>query len=137
MSEDQAVLPFESDGRIIRRQWVDDRWYFSVIDVVAVLTDSRIPRNYWSDLKRRLADDEGFTELHAKIVQLKMRSMDGKKYATDATLLLLAGVHPKVVSEMLGHASIAITLDLYSHVLPDMQREATLAMERALNLGAG
>jgi len=56
---------------------------------------------------------------------------------TAATLLLLADVHPKVVSEMLGHASIAITLDLYSHVLPDMQREATLAMERALNLGAG
>jgi integrase len=56
---------------------------------------------------------------------------------TAATLLLLAGVHPKVVSEMLGHASIAITLDLYSHVLPDMQREATLAMERALHLGAG
>jgi integrase len=49
----------------------------------------------------------------------------------------LAGVHPKVVSEMLGHASIAITLDLYSHVLPDMQREATLAMERALNFEAG
>jgi hypothetical protein len=38
---------------------------------------------------------------------------------------------------MLGHASIAITLDLYSHVLPDMQREATAAMERALILGAG
>jgi len=38
---------------------------------------------------------------------------------------------------MLGHASIAITLDLYSHVLPDMQREATVAMERALNLGMG
>jgi len=56
---------------------------------------------------------------------------------TAATLLLLAGIHPKVVSEMLGHASIAITLDLYSHVLPDMQREATAAMERALNLGGG
>jgi integrase len=56
---------------------------------------------------------------------------------TAATLLLLAGVHPKVVSEMLGHASIAITLDLYSHVLPDMQREATMAMERVLHLGAG
>jgi integrase len=56
---------------------------------------------------------------------------------TAATLLLLAGVHPKVVSEMLGHASIAITLDLYGHVLPDMQREATAAMERTLNFGAG
>ena len=49
---------------------------------------------------------------------------------TAATLLLLQGVHVKVVSEMLGHASIAITLDLYSHVLPDMQREATAAMDR-------
>jgi integrase len=56
---------------------------------------------------------------------------------TAATLLLLAGVHPKVVSEMLGHALIAITLDLYNHALPDLQREATAAMERALNLGVG
>lgn len=81
---DNQMLPFDGDGQLIRRQWVNDRWYFSVVDVVAVLTDSTIPRNYWSDLKRRLADDEGFSELHAKIVQLKMRSMDGKKYATDA-----------------------------------------------------
>ena len=40
MSEDQALLPFEGDGPIIRRQWVNDRWYFSVVDVVAVLTNS-------------------------------------------------------------------------------------------------
>jgi site-specific recombinase XerD len=46
---------------------------------------------------------------------------------------LLKGVHPKVVSEMLGHASIAITLDLYSHVLPDMQRDAVQAMASVLN----
>jgi hypothetical protein len=39
-------------------------------------------------------------------------------------------VHPKVVSEMLGHASVSITLDLYSHVLPDMQRDAMEAMAR-------
>ena len=49
-----------------------------------------------------------------------------------ATLLLLQGGHPKIVSEMLGHASVAITLDFYSHVLPDMQREATVAMEHLL-----
>lgn len=49
-----------------------------------------------------------------------------------ATLLLLSGVHPKVVSEMLGHSSINITLNLYSHVLPDMQASATTAMERLL-----
>lgn len=51
---------------------------------------------------------------------------------TAATLMLLGGVHPKVVSEMLGHASVAITLSLYSHVLPDMQLAATAAMDRVL-----
>lgn len=43
---------------------------------------------------------------------------------THATLLLLAGIHPKIVSERLGHASVKITLDLYSHLLPNMQEEA-------------
>ena len=52
---------------------------------------------------------------------------------TCATLLLGRNVNPKVVSEMLGHASIAITLDTYSHVLPNMQSEAAKAMEDALS----
>jgi integrase len=51
---------------------------------------------------------------------------------TAATLLLLSGIHPKVVSELLGHSSINITLNLYSHVLPDMQASATGAMERLI-----
>jgi len=41
-----------------------------------------------------------------------------------ATILLVVGVHPKVVQERLGHSSIAMTLDVYSHVIPSMQREA-------------
>lgn len=48
---------------------------------------------------------------------------------TAATLLLGRGVHPKIVAEMLGHSQIGITLNLYSHVTPTMQREATQAME--------
>ena len=52
---------------------------------------------------------------------------------TCATLLLNQNVNPKVVSEMLGHATIAITLDTYSHVLPNMQSEAAKAMEDALS----
>jgi integrase len=48
-----------------------------------------------------------------------------------ATILLLKNVNPKIVSEMLGHASIAITLDTYSHVLPSMQDSAVAAMEEA------
>jgi integrase len=43
---------------------------------------------------------------------------------THATMLLRKDVHPKIVSERLGHSSISITLDTYSHVLPDMQKEA-------------
>jgi len=48
---------------------------------------------------------------------------------TCATLLFTKGVHPKIVQEMLGHSSISITLDTYSHVLPNMQSEAVRAME--------
>ena len=51
---------------------------------------------------------------------------------TCATLLLSRNVNPKIVSEMLGHANIAITLDTYSHVLPDMQEKAARALEEAL-----
>jgi integrase len=51
---------------------------------------------------------------------------------TAATLLLMQGIHPKVVSEMLGHSTISMTLDTYSHVLPDMQRDATAAFDRLL-----
>lgn len=51
---------------------------------------------------------------------------------TCATLLLSARVNPKVVSEMLGHASIAITLDIYSHVIPDMQQDAAATMASLL-----
>ncbi len=48
---------------------------------------------------------------------------------TAATLMLRAGVHPKIVSERLGHATVAITLDTYSHVLPDMQRDAAAVVD--------
>lgn len=51
---------------------------------------------------------------------------------TAATLLLGRGINPKIVSELLGHASVAITLDLYSHVLPHMQQSAAAEMDAAL-----
>lgn len=72
------------EGKEIRSVWSVEKeeYYFSVIDVISVLTDSKIPRNYWSDLKRKLID-EG-SELHEKIVQLKLKSnKDGKNYLTD------------------------------------------------------
>ena len=72
------------EGKEIRSIWDKDKeeYYFSVVDVVGALTNAPIPRNYWSDLKRRLIS-EG-SELHEKIVQLKMKSKkDGKNYLTD------------------------------------------------------
>ena len=69
----------------------------------AVLRDARLPRVRFHDLRH-----------------------------TAATLMLSRGVHPKIVSEMLGHATIGITLDLYSHVTPTMQREAAATMDALL-----
>ncbi|WP_212774275.1 site-specific integrase [Polycladomyces abyssicola] len=51
---------------------------------------------------------------------------------THATMLLKQGIHPKIVSERLGHSSIGITLDIYSHVIPSMQREAAVAIDQVL-----
>ncbi len=72
------------EGKEIRSIWDSEKeeYYFSVVDVIGVLTDSNIPRNYWSDLKRKL-QAEG-SQLHEEIVQLKMKSFkDGKMYKTD------------------------------------------------------
>lgn len=62
-----------------------EKWYFSVIDIIGILTESKNPRRYWSDLKMKLSDEEGFNQLYEKIVQLKLTSADGKKYNTDCT----------------------------------------------------
>jgi len=51
---------------------------------------------------------------------------------TNATLLLLGGVHPKLVQERLGHSNISMTLDIYSHVLPRLGREAADKLEALL-----
>ena len=71
------------EGNEIRSIWDSEKeeYYFSVIDVVGVLSGAKIPRNYWSDLKRKL-QDEG-SQLHEEIVQLKMKASDGKNRLTD------------------------------------------------------
>ena len=71
------------DGKEIRSIWDAEKedYYFSVVDVIETLTDSNIPKRYWTDLKRKLID-EG-SELYEKIVRLKMRAQDGKMRETD------------------------------------------------------
>ncbi len=63
--------------------WHKEEWWFSVVDVVEVLTESPRPRKYWNALKTKL-QSEGFNELSHKLGQLKMISPDGKKRETDA-----------------------------------------------------
>lgn len=72
------------EDQAIRTAWDEEQqeWYFSIVDVVAVLTGTENPRRYWSDLKRKLKE-EGAVELYEKIVQLKMTATDGKKRLTD------------------------------------------------------
>ena len=82
MSEQEKIQLFEDQK--IRTAWDEDKeeWYFSVVDVIRVLTGSENPRRYWSDLKRKLKA-EGAVELYEKIVQFKMTAPDGKMRLTD------------------------------------------------------
>ena len=70
------------EGKKIRKVFHQDEWWFSVIDVIEVLTDSPRSRKYWSDLKKKL-QEEGSLQLSEKIGQLKLEASDGKKYLTD------------------------------------------------------
>ena len=81
MTQKDAIKLFED--RQVRSVWDSEakKWYISIIDVIEVLTDSANPRRYWSDLKRKL-QAEG-SQLYENIVQLKMKSSDGKSYNTD------------------------------------------------------
>src|SRR3990170_4662335 len=69
-------------GKKIRRILHNDEWWFSIVDIIEVLTGTERPRKYWSDLKKKLSE-EGYDELSDKIGQLKMQSSDGKYYETD------------------------------------------------------
>lgn len=82
MAQEEIIKQFETQK--VRVIWDDEqeKYYFSIVDVIQVLTGSETPRRYWSDLKRHLTQ-EG-SELYANIVQLKLAShTDGKKYLTD------------------------------------------------------
>ena len=69
-------------GKGIRNAIHNNEWWFSIVDVIEVLTGSERPRRYWNDLKKKVLQ-EGYGELSEKIGQLKMQSPDGKFYETD------------------------------------------------------
>jgi len=67
----------------VRAVWDEgsNKWLFSVVDIIAVLSDSKNPRRYWSDLKIKLGNETN--QLYGKIVHLKLKASDGKFYLTD------------------------------------------------------
>jgi prophage antirepressor-like protein len=67
----------------IRRAWHNEEWWFSIIDVVGILSENAIPKRYWSDLKRKLAQEAGSEQPYEKIVRLKLSAPDGKQRDTD------------------------------------------------------
>jgi len=81
MTQKESIRLFEE--RKVRAIWDNEQeeWYFSIVDVISILTDSPNPRKYWSVLKTRLKR-EG-SELTTNCSQLKMQAADGKKYLTD------------------------------------------------------
>ena len=82
MSENTQIKLFEE--KKVRSVWIEEeqQWYFSIIDVVEVLTESVNPRDYWFKMKKRVHSEDGI-ELSTICRQLKLLSSDGKRYSTD------------------------------------------------------
>lgn len=136
MEKPSQIKLFEE--KRVRTLWSEDKeeWYFSVIDIIESLTESSIPKRYWSDLKKKLLK-EG-SQLYEKIVQLKFEASDGKKYATDCLetqdvfRLIQSIPSPKAEPFKLWLAQVA------NERLNEMQDpELTIdrALEQYLNLG--
>ncbi len=72
------------ESKQVRMQWDEkkERWFFAVIDVIEIISESDRPRKYWNDLKKKL-NQEGYLEVSEKIGQLKMIAKDGKMRDTD------------------------------------------------------
>jgi hypothetical protein len=136
MSKETAIKLFEQ--KQVRSVWdaEQEKWYFSIVDVIEILTGTDRPRKYWSDLKSKLKK-EG-SELSEKIGQLKMQSLDGKFYQTDVAeteqlfRLIQSIPSPKAEPFKLWLAKVA------SERLDEMQ-DPELSIDRALenymNLG--
>ena len=128
---------FESQK--IRSHWdaEQQKWYFSVVDVIQILTDSNNPRRYWSDLKRKL-EEEGFLQLYDILVQLKIVSQDGKKYATDCTdtegLLRIIQSIPSPKAEPFKQWLAKVGYERIEET-QDPERSIDRAMENYLKLG--
>lgn len=82
MPEEKSLKPTLFEQKQLRRVWHKEEWYYSITDVIAILTDSTNPRVYWANLKTR-AKSEGFDEALVQIEALKLKSSDNRFRLTD------------------------------------------------------
>ncbi len=80
MEQDSKIILFQE--KQVRRLWHNEQWFFSIIDVVGILSESKDPQRYWSVLKSRLKKQEGL-DVTTICSKLKMAGLDGKNYPTD------------------------------------------------------
>ncbi|MDD5041388.1 MAG: Bro-N domain-containing protein [Candidatus Peribacteraceae bacterium] len=122
------------EGKSIRRLWnaEEEQWYFSVIDVVGVLSQSDNPQVYWRVLKKRLMD-EGSSETVTKCNALKMRAVDGKMRITDCatteTMLRIIQSIPSPNAE-----PFKLWLARVGHERIEEMHDPELGIKRALNI---
>lgn len=75
---ENQIIPFENKG--IRKAWHNEQWYFSIVDIIEVLTETNNPNRYWTDLKRKIQKE---SQSYDFIVSLKLSGKDGRKRLTD------------------------------------------------------
>lgn len=94
--ENAHLIPFE--GKEIRKAWHDEQWYFSIIDIIEILTDSKDPSNYWTMLKKRE------NQLSRHCIKFKFQALDGKLRPSEcanvkgALIIIMSIPSPKVYS---------------------------------------
>jgi DNA-damage-inducible protein D len=121
--ESQSIVLFEQEP--VRRTWHDGRWFYSVIDVCAILTQSSNPRVYWAKLKERLPE-EGAREVLTNCQQLKLRAPDGKMRETDCgdteTILRIMQSIPSPKAEPFKRWMASIGADVIEDRTEDQKR---------------
>ncbi len=87
----EEVIPFEGETQVtlfkdnkIRRVFHENEWYYSIVDVIEAVVETASPSRYWTQLRDKLSQKEGFTELFDKIEKVKMPGRNGKEYTTEA-----------------------------------------------------
>lgn len=82
--ERQLTIVEQFEDSPIRKIWHEGEWWYSLVDIMAFIVGSNRARKYWNDLKKRIIEQEEYSQLSEKIGQLRFESSDGKRYKSDS-----------------------------------------------------